>query len=750
MRRVGALLLSTGLFALAAFATLTGQTGTAPRAGNTTAKPYTTWRSYSGGAHSSQYSALDQINKGNVAKLDVAWTFPVTGTNIFNPVVIDGVMYVPAGGNALAALDAATGKELWRKEGVSPGSARGMNYWESADRSDRRFVFLSGGSVTAINAQNGEVITSFGTNGKVDLRDAMDRKPPGPVATSNPGRIFQDLYIISLPGGANYGGPPADVHAYNVVTGKLAWVFHAIPHEGEFGADTWPAGAWKVSGGVHNWSELTVDEANGIAFINFGSPRFDFYGGDRKGDNLFGNSLVAIDARSGKRIWHQQLVHHDLWDYDLPQAPKLLTIRQNNQNVDIVAQGTKHGFLFVFERKTGRPIWPIVERKVPQTDIPGEWSSPTQPFPTKPEPYARQSFTEKDINPYLPKEQQDALRARMKTLRNEGLFTPPSFEGSIEMPGHNGGANFGTSAVDPTRGEFYVVHKSLPTVLHMALPRGAGAGRAGGGGGGGGGRGGGAAAIVTPEQKAELIAQAKELVAKANGARLEFDSPYEFLTVNFDGGSMVAVGPPWSEMVKYDLNTGDVKWRIPTGSVDAPPEYNIPPNTGAMFPRDAPLVTAGGLIFLATGPERKVRAYDRDTGKQLWVRDLPTGSEGMPATYEVNGRQFIVFPVASASGNFSATFSPRRGGAGAPAAGGGAAGAPPARGGGATPAGAAPPAGVAPAAGVAPPAPGAAPAPEAAAAQAAGAPGGGRGGRGGRGGAAGPPGQYIAFALPGK
>jgi quinoprotein glucose dehydrogenase len=734
MRRFVALFISTSLVGMAALA-FTGQSGNAQRAA--TAKPYTTWRQYSGGAHSSQYSALNQINKGNVAKLDVAWTYPVTGNVIFNPIVIDGIMYVPAGGGSLAAIDAATGKEIWKKTGAAPSGARGMNYWESGDRSDRRFLYLSGGALTAINAQTGDVIPTFGNNGRVDLRDAMERKPPNAINTSNPGRIYQNLYIQPLPAvGAGYGAFPADVHAYDVVTGKLAWVFHAVPHEGEFGYDTWPAGFHARSGGVHNWSEFTVDEQNGIAFINFGSPRFDFYGGDRKGNNLFGNSLVALDARTGKRLWHQQLIHHDLWDYDLPQAPKLLTIRQNNQNVDIVAQATKHGFLFVFERKSGRPIWPIEERKVPQSDVPGEWSSATQPYPTKPAPFARQSFTEKDINPYLPKEQQDALRARMKTLRNEGLFTPPSFEGSIQLPGHNGGANFGTSAVDPLRGEFYVVHKSLPTVLRIALPAPPGAGRGGGGGGpgggGGGGRGGGPA-IVTAEQKAEMMAQAKELVAKAGpNGWVEFPSPYEFMTINFDGGSMAAIGPPWSEMVKYDLNTGDIKWRIPTGSVNAPPEYNMPRDTGAQFPRNAPLVTAGGLVFLATGSERKVRAYDRDTGKEVWVRDLPSGSEGMPATFEVNGRQFVVFPVATAGGQFAATFR----GAGAGPAG---------PGGGAPPAAAPSPA---PAPGVTPvPAP-----PEAAAAQGA-APGGGRGdggrgGRGGRGGgAAGPPGQYIAFAL---
>jgi glucose dehydrogenase len=724
MRRVGGIASLTGFAVAIALATLAGQS----RSGGTSrtaAKPYTTWESYAGGAHSSQYSALDQINKKTVAKLQVAWSYPITGNSIFNPVVVDGVMYAPVGGGALAAIDAATGKEIWRKEGAAPSGARGMNYWESPDRSDRRFIYLQRGAVVAVNARDGELITSFGTDGRVDLRDAMERKPANPVGTSNPGRIFENLFIIPLPGGPSYGGPPSDVHAYDVRTGKLAWIFHVIPHEGEFGYDTWPEGHYKVGGGGHNWSEFTVDQENGIAFVGFGSPRYDFYGGDRKGDNLFANSLVAIDARTGKRIWHQQLIHHDLWDWDIPQSAKLLTIRQNGKPRQIVAQATKQGFLYVFDRRTGQPIWPIQERPVPQTDVPGEWTSPTQPFPTKPAPFAKQSFTEKDINPYLPKEAQDELRARLRSYRNEGLFTPPSFEGSVQMPGHNGGANFGTSAVDPDRGEFYIVHKSLPTMIRISLPaapRGAGPGAgpgARGGGGGGGGRGGGNA-IVTPEQKAELMAKAKELVDAAKGGRVEFTSPVSFMQITFAGGAMTAAAPPWSEMVKYDLNTGEIVWRIPTGVQEAPPEYNIPNNTGVQFPRNAPLVTAGGLIFLATGPERKVRAYDRDTGKELWVHSLPNGAEGMMATYQVNGRQFVVLPVAQAAGTFPATFN-NAGGARA-----------------AGPAPAAPaPAG---------PAPGGPP--EAAVAQ-GGRPGGdGGGGRQGRGGGPALPGAYIAFALP--
>ncbi len=605
------------------------------------AKPYTTWTAYGGGAHSSQYSALDQINKTNVSQLQVAWTFPVTGNVIFNPLIVDNVAYLQASANTLVAVNAASGQEIWRRQLQGPLGARGMNYWESPDRSDRRLLFIAGGYLTALDAQRGAPIPAFGDNGRVDLRVALERQAADPLQTGNPGRIFENTMIVALPAqGVSYDATPADVQAYDVRTGKVQWIFHSIPHPGEFGYDTWPPEAYKKSGGVHNWSEFTIDEARGIAFISFGSPRFDFYGGDRPGSNLFGNSIVALDARTGKRIWHYQLVHHDLWDYDLPQAPKLLTIRQNGRAVDVVAQATKHGFLFVFDRESGRPIFPIEERRVPESDVPGEHVSPTQPFPTKLAPFARQTFTEKDINPYLPAAEREALVQRLKALRNDGLFTPPSFEGTIAMPGHNGGANFATSAVDPIRGEMYIVAKALPTVDRLAMP-GPQAGRAGGPG-----------PIVTPEQKAAMTTQAKELLAQGGPPRLI--SPYEFMNQNSLG--MSAVGPPWSEMTAYDLNTGEIKWRIPTGSVVAPPEMDIPSNTGSHFPRSGPLVTAGGLVFFATGSDRRFRAYDRDNGKELWSMELSAASEGMPATYAIDGRQIIVVPVAAGAGMFSARF----------------------------------------------------------------------------------------------
>ncbi len=609
-------------------------------------KPYTQWTAYGGGAHSAQYSALDQINKATVSRLQVAWTFPVTGTVLFNPIVIDAVMYVQGTANALVALDASTGKQLWSHANEGAIGARGLNYWESPDRSDRRLLYLNAGKLTAIDAGTGALVSSFGSNGRVDLRDALWRPARNPLQTSNPGRIFDDIVIISLPAqGAGYDSTPADVQAYDVRTGRVRWVFHSIPHPGEFGYDTWPDGAFRTAGGVHNWSELTIDEARGIAFIPFGTGRFDFYGGTRKGANLFANSLVALDARTGKRLWHHQLVHHDLWDFDLPQAPKLLTLKRNGRNVDVVAQATKQGFIFVFDRVTGAPFFPIEERPVPQSDVPGEFSWPTQPYPTRPASFAVQSFTEKDINPLLSAAEQDYLRQRLRNSRNEGLYTPPSLQGSVSMPGHNGGANWGSSAVDPVRGEFYVVSKNMPVMLRLVRSNDdppAPGGALGGGPVG---------PVITKDEAARLLAEAREAAAKGP---VRYTSPYDFMLSA--GSGMTAIAPPWSHLTAFDLNTGVIKWQVPDGTVTAPAGAGIPENSGSHMPRGGPLVTAGGLVFVATASDRTVRAYDRDTGKVVWSTSLPTGSEGVPATYEVNGRQFVVFPVAAGSGGFSIRF----------------------------------------------------------------------------------------------
>ena len=597
------------------------------------------WPGNLGGPDSDQYSALKQVTKSNVSQLEIAWTYPTgeRGNYLFNPVVIDGVMYVLAKNNSIVALDAATGKEIWTHENQGAVGTRGINYWESKDRSDRRLLYINAGFLTAVDAKTGKTIMSFGDNGRTDLRTGLDGDLTDVRAlqTNNPGRIFENILIQPLPAsGGAYDSKPADVHAYDVNTGKLVWVFHSVPHPGEFGYDTWPPEAWKTVGGVHNWNEMSLDEKRGIAYIPFGTARYDFYGVYRHGNDLFGNSLVALDARTGKRLWHFQIVHHDLWDYDLPTAPRLLTVKHNGKNVDIVAQPTKQGFLFVFNRVTGEPLWPIEERKVPQSDVPGEQSSPTQPFPTLPPPFARQSFTEKDINPYLPADEQAALHEKFKTYRNDGLFTPPSFQGSIEIPGHNGGANWGSSGVDPVKGMMFIVSKEAPTLLKLELPR-PGRGR--------GGRG-------APEPAAPATPPPPAPPAPDGSPVTRYTSPVDFMQSRTNGLS--AIGPPWSQITAYDLNTGAIKWQVPDGTVSSlAAEGHV--DTGAHFPRGGVLVTAGGLVFVATASDHKIRAYDEDTGKVAWEKATPTGSEGVPAAYEVNGRQYIVFCIAGGNGTMS-------------------------------------------------------------------------------------------------
>jgi glucose dehydrogenase len=601
-------------------------------------RSFATWSEYLGGADSSQYSSLKQVNKSNVKQLEIAWQYATgPGTYTFDPLIVDGVMYVLAQNNSVVALDAATGKELWVHPNMGAVGQRGMNYWESKDRSDRRLFFINGGFLTTIDARTGKTVMSFGDNGRVDIRNGLDREPGRPLQTSNPGRIFENIMIVPLPaGGASYDSTPADIHAYDTVTGKMVWQFHVIPHPGEFGYDTWPPDAWKTVGGVHNWNEMTVDEKRGIAYFPLGTARYDFYGANRKGNDLFGNSLLALDARTGKRLWHFQIVHHDLWDYDLTGAPKLLTVKHDGKNVDIVAQPTKFGFLYVFNRVTGEPLWPIEERPVPQSDVPGEWSSPTQPFPTKPPAFARQSFTEKDINPFATEAEQANIREILKTARNEGLFTPPSLRGSISSPGHNGGANWGMTAVDPAKGYLYVITKEHPTLDKLQLP-GQGGGRGGRGRGGKGGDGKGA----PPAAPAPV-----EPPAPVDTSFIRYNSPVNFMS---QSRGLSAMGPPWSNLTAFDLNTGTIRWQVPNGGV-LELEKEGHTGTGARDPRGGPVVTAGGLIFAATASDHKVRAYDEDNGKVLWEYELPVGSDGIPAVYEVGGREYIVFCVAGGDG----------------------------------------------------------------------------------------------------
>jgi quinoprotein glucose dehydrogenase len=391
-------------------------------------------------------------------------------------------MYVLARNTALVAIDATTGKEIWVHENLQGIAPRGINYWESKDRTDRRLLFQRSNYLEAIDAATGKSILSFGVDGAVNLREGFvgrDATAIGRAQSGTPGKIFENLIILGSATGENYVATPGDLRAYDVIAGKEVWRFHTIPHPGEFGYDTWPKDAWKYAGGTNTWGEITVDAKRGIAYFPTGSPTYDYYGADRAGANLFGTSLLALDARTGKRLWHFQMVHHDLWDFDNCAAPQLTTIRRNGKTIDVVAQAGKTGFLYVFDRVTGEPVWPIEERPVAKSDMPSEQAWPTQPFPTAPPPFASQKLTVDDINPHVltPQERED-WKKRIAASKNDGLFTPPAVIDTVSIPGANGGANWGGTAAHPTNGTVYVQSINVPSIYRLSLEA---PGRGGGG-----------------------------------------------------------------------------------------------------------------------------------------------------------------------------------------------------------------------------------------------------------------------------
>ena len=436
---------------------------------------YATWNDYGGSVDAMQYSSLTQVNRTNVAQLKPAWFFPVPGEPqhlLFNPLIVGKTMYVAGSHGAVVALEAATGKELWTATN-SHAPDRGIAYWESKDGSDRRLVITTQTGLKELDAESGKQIETFGVNGFVDMRAGSDRPLAGPNRT--PARVFENLLIVGSNTGEGYGSAAGDVRAYDVVSGKLIWAFHTIPHPGEFGFESYQnTNAWKYVGGANVWGEVSVDARNGIVFVPTGSPTYDFYGADRVGDDLFGDCLVALDARTGKRLWHFQAVHHDLWDYDLAAAPKLLTVRHDGKMVDIVAVAGKTGFLYVFERLMGKPLWPVrLKKKTGAREslaAVAEVSSPTQPIPSMPPPFARQSFTAADVNPYLPAAEQEEIRAAIREGANEGVFTPSSRQRSqIQFPGAWGGANWGSTAADPASGWLFIRSLELPSRRKMTL-----------------------------------------------------------------------------------------------------------------------------------------------------------------------------------------------------------------------------------------------------------------------------------------
>jgi quinoprotein glucose dehydrogenase len=675
-------------------------------------EPYTRWRDYAGSPDSMQYSALNQINRNNVSQLEPAWFYPVPGEPVqlpFNPLVIDGVMYVAGLKDVVVALDAATGKELWTSG--EEATERGLTYWENRDRSDRRLILTGNNGLRQINAENGKLIATFGDNGYVNMRSGAPRRLGGP--NSSPPRIFENLIIVGSNTGEGYGSPPGDVRAYDVVNGKLVWTFHTIPRPGEYGYETWPPDAWRYAGGANNWGDMTLDTKNGIVFVPTGSPTHDLYGADRAGNNLFGNCLLALDARTGKRLWHFQVVHHDLWDYDLASAPKLLTVRHEGRTVDIVAQAGKTGFLYVFERLTGKPLWPIEERAVPKSEVPGEVSSPTQPFPTRPPAFGRQLFRPDDVNPFVSGEEQERLRQAVREAANDGVFTPSShLRAHIQFPGAWGGANWGSTAADPATGMLFVRSLEMPSYRRMSL---AGPGKSD------------PSAPPPPSdaRQQEGLAIYTQLCASCHSpGQTPMRSPVnlgldKFRAILREGPDQMpafsdrmlppqsvsaleafllslptvdeqagqegalqlpqnptryagpairyagsfsagwytsngypAVGPPWTQLVAYDLNDGTIKWRVPDGHAPGLAANGVM-NTGTVRPRNGPVVTAGGLVFIANSQDRFVRAYDTNDGRVLWERELDANPEGIPAVFEVGGRQYVAFAAGASWGTGS-------------------------------------------------------------------------------------------------
>jgi quinoprotein glucose dehydrogenase len=692
------------------------------------------WKDYLGGSDSSHYSPLKQINASNVSKLEVAWTYPAPdGQSTFCPLVVENRAYISAKGGALVALDATTGKELWVHSFGSGGGGRGgisgqrgANYWESADRKDRRIFVTSGGHLYAIDAVTGKTVESFADHGSLDLKTGIDRAPI-PLSSRTPGRIFENLIILGSFPGEGYLAPPGDIRAFDVRSGKLAWVFHTIPRPGELGYDTWPKDAYKYMGGVDVWGEITLDEKRGIAYFPVSDAKYELYGGDRPGNNLFADSLLALDARTGKYLWHFQTVHHDLWDFDPAAAPQLATVKHDGKTVDVVALATKTGFLYVFDRVTGKPLWPIEERPVPKSEVPGEWTSPTQPFPTMPPPFARQSFTEKDLYfGFMSPEEQAHWKERLAKAK-KGLFTPPGLTDTVSIPGVNGGALFWDTGADAAHGLVFVESKDFPSILKLVpageslasnsggtIPsRPARGGRARGGFGPAGGpsmalrfgrtvyegscqtchgpdlkgdRGpaiddavkrlgadavrsivklGKGAMPAFPTMNAEAITDVIEFLDKSEqappGSGVPGNSLMERLEPDYPEGVApppsryktgygqegYVINPPWSTITAYDLNTGEIMWQTPYG--DTPQAGPSDKLRGNVTPRSGFVVTAGGLVLFADN-QSKLYALDKNTGTVVHSRDLPNSAVGVPAVYEVNGREYLLFSLIGGPG----------------------------------------------------------------------------------------------------
>ena len=677
---------------------------------------YEDWKVYGGTKDARHYSSLTEIDTSNVSQLQIAWTYhsgdadTALHTQIqCNPIVIDGILYGTTPKMKLFAIDAATGKQQWifdpridigidTSTGTSltalfSNTGRGLSYWTDGQH-DKRLFYTAGPYLICLNAANGKPATDFGNKGAVDLHEGFGFDIKERFITSNtPGIIYKDLLIIGSRVAEDATAAPGHIRAYDVRTGQIKWIFHTIPQPGEPGYDTWEdKEAWKHLGGANCWSGMSLAEETGTVFVPTGSISFDFYGGKRLGQNLFGDCVLALDAATGKRLWHFQTVHHDLWDRDPPHAPVLVSIMKDGKKIEALAQTTKTGFIFLLDRATGKPVYPIEEKPVPAiSELVGERPSPTQPFPTFPKPFVRQTLTTADLNDLVPDSSYQDLRKRLDQYKTGHMFNPPSKQGTVIFPGFDGGAEWGGPAYDPTTGILYVNASEVPWILTMIDVKGAsqqeesyteagqrlyksncmschGPERKGGGN---------YPSLIAVNKKYDATTF-KQLISSGRGMMPAFnqltdqeknaiasfileqkDSQYgkfisaqkpedhyrhlpysntgydKFLTRE----GYPAVKPPWGTLTAINLNTGEFVWKNTLGDY---PEFKARGIHTGTENYGGPVVTAGGLLFIAATRDSKMRAFNKRSGKLLWEADLPASGFATPAVYHINGKQYVV------------------------------------------------------------------------------------------------------------